>query len=1141
MSEALLRTDAIQKRVADPGRSAWLSANAGTGKTFVLVRRVIRQLLSGSPPASIVCITFTKAAAAEMSSRLLDLLSSWSLASDNELRAALRELTNDEPSDDELRTARKLFARALETPGGLKIQTIHSFCGSILARFPAEAGLPLGFKPLEDDEAAAIRRQATADVASFAAKTKELSASLDRLTSHLQGEDEAGGGFTASLEDCLRDYLFRTRDLAKLEGRNLAEMLEQALQSEAEAVEDVLRSFERYPDAVFLTEVTEGFSVGGARAKKLAQKIQDQVDAPAIDRLLSPAIYTSSGTPASTRPFDRKSKASVHELEKRWQRYCEHIAAHRDRLFLARCHQDNRDFIALAVLAGQLYQRGKATRNGLDYDDLIERTLRLLRDTDQAWVRFKLDEGIDHVLLDEAQDTSSAQWDLFRELVAEITDTDEDAAGASRARSLFAVGDPKQSIYAFSGAEAALFTAQRDRLKNRLGKRLVADSLFLSFRTSQPVLDLVDAAFDRADFHEVAGGYTRHESRWNDRPGAVEIWPYLPEPEKTERSVWDREVDATPDDSIDRRLTQAIAEDIEARLSDKPALACVGGRRMIADDVMILFQRRGTRFREMLRALGERGIACAGTDRIAVASDVAVRDLIHLLRFASNTDDDLSLAVLLRSPLFDWSEQELFDLCCDRKTHLWRRLKETAAASGRLSDRAQIAVQRLEQALNAGTRKGPFSLLSTMLDCGHGETGRSRLQARLGEASFEAVDALLDEALRFEDADIRNVHGFLLHAERFRREIKREIAGDKEAGVRVMTVHGAKGLEAPIVYLADADYLKSSGDYWKREKLVPAELADGVQIPIFTPSKAAELPARVHALRDEADARRDEEYQRLLYVGATRAAEHLIICGGKASKDGVQTWHQRMMEAFERLAGGKPVRDLPKSWGESGRIYEKAGPGEVASLTPPPAFRPSPKPDWIGRMAPDEEAVEVIYPSLLPEDRIDPAEEREAAAVGTHLSDPRRFGLLVHHLLEYLPEVDPSRREEEAKKQAALFDPRRPGEEQDRAAEMACQLLADPMLQELFGPQGRAEVSIQGDDAGRLISGQIDRLLVTDEHVLCAEFKTTRWVPATDGDIPAAHARQVELYCSLLRRLYPGRRVEGLLIYTAAGRRFQIA
>lgn len=1133
----LRKTQEIQSRVGNPYLSAWVSANAGTGKTYVLVRRVIRQLLAGARPEAILCITYTKAAAAEMSKRLLDLLSNWALLTDEALRKEIKGLTGADAPPTALDEARRLFARALESPGGLKIQTIHSFCSGLLARFPAEAGLQLGFRPLEDDEAARLLRTAVRSAAAQLSADDVFRSHLLRLGQRFQSEEEDSKSFSLSLEGVIRNYAQALRG-ASLRDFGVAKAIE-ALRTRMnigadETQEALVEECVKALDLQFIREVITTFPALGKSPASIAERWKVALDdLNEANLFLEPFCLTAKAkTPYATRTTTKK-RVMVDDFDARYEKLCETVLSFRERYFALSVLEENESIMWIAEIVLYTYRMEKARLGALDYEDLIYRTLELLQGVDFAWIRYKLDAGIDHILLDEAQDNSSTQWQVFHQLAEELAASDVEAAGVEAPRSVFVVGDPKQSIYAFQGAQASLFNEVRAGYEAQLGDRLASESLFLSFRTAQPVLDVVDRVFDREAFRVVSGAFPSHKSQHKERPGSVELWAQLEKPQKPERSLWNASVDDVEADSIDARVARKIAEDIREKLATGLRLACKDGRLATPSDFMILFQRRRTRFHEVLQVLTDLGIPCAGTDRLAVAQDPAVRDLINALRFATNTDDSLSLAVLLKSPFFGWSEDDLFALCSERKRQiLWLELLH--AASQKPGSKEAHAVATLREALDAGARLGPYALLTTLLDGGGETTGRSKLEQRFGRVYSDPVAAFLDEALRFEDVEPRSVQSFLHYAERLRSDIKRDPDGQADAGVRVMTVHGAKGLEAPIVYLADADFLKDPAQQTRNDPFAMLSVPElPVPLPVLLPSKAGLDAPLTAALREDVTDRHYEEYQRLLYVAATRAEEHLVICGGSDAKQ-ERTWHGLASAAFDALKGtaayhergeGEDARRVYAVYKDFGERAELQHTAKNASIPPP----------WVNRVAVREEANPLIYPSEMGAEQL---EAFEASVYGGSSSNAKLRGTLVHKLLEVLPEAPRDQWLSLASRMVDYHASRLGAQEGEALIDMTLSLLTNEQYKELFSDQGQAEVSIQGELDSKMVSGEIDRLLVTDTEVVVAEFKTTRWVPKSADAIPSSHREQVGAYRRLIAQVYPRRTVRALLIYVAAAKAY---
>jgi ATP-dependent helicase/nuclease subunit A len=1137
------RTVEAQRAAASPGHSVWVSANAGAGKTHVLTQRVIRLMIGEAgrgraDPAAIVCITYTKAAAAQMRDRLFRQLGQWALSTDEALQADIEKMIGRRLEAAHLPAVRQLFARALDTPGGLRIQTIHSFCEAILRRFPAEARVLPGFRVVEDDEVGALKRAVLDDMA------------------------RAAGAFGNSVTPV--DMAFR--DLYRLIGSDtdrdqlISELIENADALEAvrracgdeDGLEMAIRQALGLPDGTpndwreatlagldrdFLERLDRlrGTAKGkhGDRVAAAVHALEGRgTVAERVDLLMEAWLLKGGKLPKLQTNND--IRALVPDYMEGGEAICEALhtlhrqLAAQDRLRVTR---------ALYILAGEIdrrFARQKRARNLLDFTDLIRRTVSLFKDVSGAWILFKLDQGIEHLLLDEAQDTSRPQWEMVEELIEEFF------AAEGTAKTLFVVGDMKQSIYAFQGADATLFREQRlvigERIERVAPYRDVP--LTLSFRTAQPILDFVDRLFvGSAGEGVVDGDELTHVTAKTGAFGSVELWPLFVK-EATEKVPWDAPVDEVGPRAPEARLAAAICTEIERLLSMTPR---PGEAKIMADDIMILCQRRNTQFREIVRQLSQRGIANAGTDRVKLKDDVAVRDLLALLRFAVNTRDDLSLAEVLKSPLFGWSDADLMEVAWDRKgVPLWTALRRRSLMSDVVGARAAVAVGELHRVLRVGYTRGPFAFLSSVLEEGEA-CGWHRFRARLGRQCDEALEELLAEALAFEGRELRTLQGFLQRLERLDTDIKKE--GDQSAtGVRTMTVHGAKGLEARVVFLADAAYRKER--FTTPLLHVDRVLADW-PVPVSTLGGAGLDGALLGAARARAVTAEGDEYRRRLYVAATRAEERLYICGTettvakpdaapKAKTPQEASWYELSAQALDRLEG---VEEAP--FGDTDLTLRRFSGGDrrpaAKALKPDPADKPCP--DWLNRPAPPEPRAQVTLPASGPPDYapddlgpvLPPRARRRD-------DDVRSRGEHIHHLLEVLPLVGRSARAATAKRILAVRAPE--WTEADHADWIAqvTGVLDDPAFGALFGADSRAEVPLRGRVGGQAFSGQVDRLRVTDEAIHFVDFKTHRAPPGTVAALSPGIARQMAVYAQLLSAIYPGRRVEAAVLWTSIPR-----
>ncbi|WP_299133608.1 double-strand break repair helicase AddA [uncultured Amaricoccus sp.] len=1079
-----------QIRAATPDASSWVSANAGSGKTRVLTDRVARLLLSGTDPGKILCLTYTKAAAAEMQNRLFAALGRWAMLGDAELRAALRAL--GEPGATippvDLDRARTLFARALETPGGLKIQTIHAFCDSLLRRFPLEAGVAPRFSVLEDRQARALREAALDAVA------EAEPAIFGAMAFYLGGGEP--DPFLAEIAHA-RALFAGPFDAASLAARlgAPAGVTPADLLAEVAVPEAALRA---------LIPILLDSSPADHR---LAHRLAGILAAPERDRLplLEDALLFGANTKAPFTPNGAPTKA----IRGDHPALVATLDALEDRVATARPRRVALSALAKSATLNQFarafldrYDARKRALGALDFDDLIERSVRLLeRPETAAWVLYRLDGGLDHILVDEAQDTSPSQWRVIEAISAEFFT----GLGAREvARTIFVVGDEKQSIYSFQGAAPGAFDDMRRFFEARLAEQddaLRRCDLLYSFRSAPTILRLVDTVFNAAQGAGLADGVAHH-AQFPDQPGRVELWPFLPKPETPEESPWDEPLDAlTPEDPI-ALLANRVAERIRSWLDSGQPLPGAG-RPVRAGDVLILVQRRDELFDAIIRALKAAGVPVAGADLLRVGGELAVKDLLAALRFAATPGDDLSLAAFLRGPLGEVGEEELFGLAHPRTGTLWAELR------GRPAEEFARVRALLADMLAQADYLRPYEMLQRLLIR---HDGRRRLTGRLGTEAEDGIDALLDQALAYEGVEAPSLTGFLAWIDRDEMKVKRRMDTGADQ-VRVMTVHGAKGLEAPIVILPDTAT--------RREPRVPEVLPLGGGAAAWRMTRGTG-PAPL----EEADAGRRApiraENLRLLYVALTRPRNWLIVCGAGVAPRG-DAWHGIVRSALESLAPRtEPGPDgdilfLDHNWAEA---------GPAAALTPPEA--PADPPAWAARPAPARRpAPASLSPSGLGGGHALPAEvllpEIEALARGE----------AVHRLLEHLRDADPAGWPALAARLLPGFpDPA------EILAEAAAVLTA-PALAEIFGPGTLAEVDIAaplGALGGRTVVGRIDRLVVSGDRVLAVDFKSNRVVPDRPEQVPEGILRQMGAYHAALGHIWPGRRIEAAILWTRAAR-----
>ena len=1098
----------VQVEAADPDTSAFVSANAGSGKTHVLAQRVINLLLRGVDPAKILCITFTKAAAANMANRVFGTLAEWSTLADAALDKKIEASTGKAASPPQRARARRLFASALETPGGLKVQTIHAFCTRLLHQFPFEANVAARFTVLDEAQTTELLDRLTLDVLLEASAAPQSPLGKALATAIVVAADQ-------TFKDVIGDAIRKRDDIARwIEAAGSVDAAIDTLSrgfgvdpaDTAESLEHEFFAASVIPEAEWpaLIEVLEFGSKTDKNHIDALLAAQGSFGRDRVDNYLR-IFCTMELAPRKnivTKAIVEDHPEWFERLKREQDRVCALLA--RERAVAAR--DRTRALITIAADVIARYKAEKERRALLDYDDLIDRTLDLFKRASAAWVLYKLDLGIDHVLVDEAQDTSPKQWDIIRTIVSEFM---PGGARPNVKRTVFAVGDEKQSIFSFQGAQPKEFDAMRRLFARQfdtpeLGWKYL--KFHSSFRSGENVLGSVDQVFrDKEIFASITTddiGIPEHKSLPGAAPGLVELWELLQPAERPEMEGWQAPFDTESEESPRVRLARKIAKNVKIWI----------GRGLKAGDVLVLVRQRGPLFEAIIRALKTEGVPVAGADRLVLTGHIAVMDLLALADALLLPDDDLALASVLKSPLFGLNEEHLFTLA-------WNRQPLSLRASLRAKSGDDIAFAKaaatLDELAAIAPRLTPFGFFAHVLGA---QRGRANLLVRLGPEANDALDEFLNLALAYEAQQTPSLQGFAAWLRAAQSEVRRdmELARDE---VRVMTVHGAKGLEANTVILADTVGKPTGKQDPRLLSLTEGALAWAKgQKEDIGPMTEARLKAQ-----DEAR----NEYRRLLYVAMTRAAERLIICGAKGiNKIPDGCWYQLVENALSEKCTAEPADDGD---GEVKRYRRgealpppAAAPGESESPTP------AALPDWLLCDAPrEQQATRTVTPSGALDDDV-----RPVATGGGGQALLR--GSLVHRLMQSLPGIAGERRLKAA--QDYLARSKLPADDQPKLAAQVMRVLDDPRFAELFGPGSRAEVPIVGRlgpaAAPFLVSGQIDRLVVTEGHVLIGDFKTNRPPPRALSEVPPSYIRQLALYRAVLAKLYPDRPIRAALIWT---------
>lgn len=1051
--------DALRKQAdaSRPDHSVFVSANAGSGKTYVLVNRVIRLLLKKVEPEKILCITFTKAAAANMAHRIFEKLGGWVTLSDAELDLEIQRTGESKPNDRTRAIARSLFANTLETPGGLKVQTIHALCTRLLQQFPFEANVPAHFSVLDDRDRDDMMSRANMAVLAEAGRAPDGPLARALATAMAEAAD-------TTFQDVIREACLANRHfLAWMDGTgDVATAIAQAAAalgvSVDERVEDIDAAILNSPDfpgsewlaaaAIFAT----GSKTDAAQAEKLrrasaasgAEKLEAYVD----------FFMTNAGTARKsimTKPLAKANSDLEAQLDREQQR----IVAILERR-LAIVQRDRAT--ALIVIAGAValhYRHEKQARGALDYDDLIQKTLALLQNVSASWVHYKLDLGIDHVLIDEAQDTSPQQWDIVKHLTAEFTTGEGARAGIKR--TVFAVGDEKQSIFSFQGAAPREFDERRkDFDRKHRDANLAFDKVNLnhSFRSGRAILNAVDHVFRENEIYKSIqtdeGAYPIHQALDDARPALIDLWP-LEEPQSSDDGVgWDAPLDATPEESPEAILARRVRDEIQSLISARTQTGNRNDQRPLQHrDILILVRRRGIIFDAVIQALKQAQIPVAGADRLKLTEHIAIIDLMSLADALLLRHDDLALAVALKSPLFGLNDDDLLAFAPSRKD----TLRDAFAAHASTDSRLAPALKRLEDCEARIASMTPFAFFAWLLG---GDGGRARILSRLGHEANDALDEFLELALSYEQRAVASMQGFVAWLRAAQTEVKRDMEMQRDE-VRVMTVHGAKGLEASVVFLIDT-VLSTSGGHRKNLVALPQGNASpyAPNIVLWTGSKANDINVVADARQRMLDEDRDE-YRRLLYVAMTRAADRLIVGGCEpGTKMAEGSWYELIQKGL--IASGMTEEKLEFSHVSTKRYTladEESLPDAAIAERDQRATREFPA--WLREQAPHDPLADA---QIRPSDPV--AHEAHSMLTAESLAaraKAMRRGTLVHRLLQSLPDiaVDERRRMADAylAREAAAWT----ADERELLSRKIVDVIEADDFKPLFTTGSRAEVS----------------------------------------------------------------------------------
>lgn len=1094
---------AEQKIALSPKSSIWVDASAGTGKTSVLTNRVLRLMLDGVPPGKILCITFTKAAATEMLSRINKRLSQWAIAEQKDLKEEIELLIEKNPDEKVIFRARQLFLQIVDEPEILKIQTIHSFCESLLKRFSLEADMNPHFQAIDERTCEELTNEAWErllfDTASSIQKDSSLKKAIARISTATHD---------VALKKIINEVLgkrhridenFSEKDgVSKLIGR-----IYEKLGVKKEDNNEKIIS-ENLPDSGAIKKILTALNEGGKTDKSNSLKLADYLTLNPEEKINNFENYFNIFMTKERGPRklgDKKSQKAFPEIGELITTEQNRLDSVADKIKSLETARLSEDVVHITEALLVLYENLKKERNFIDFDDLIIKSLNLLNKPDIApWIMYKMDDRIDHILVDEAQDTSPEQWKIIEHLSSEFF-SGEGARDVER--TLFVVGDRKQSIFSFQGADPNIFNERKNFFAKKIKdskKDIHSVLLNLSFRSTEPVLKAVDSVFsDKSLIPALADLDTiSHKSHRLNESGLVEMWPLTEGTEdNSEDEIW-----PLPDKIITSKkphevLAEQIAETIKKWLDDGRELKSKG-RPVAAGDIMILVRKRGEFVDSLIKNLRINNIPVAGTDRMVLTDHIAIMDLITLGEFLLLPSDDLALATILKSPLIGINEEELFDLAYGRKDTLWNSLKEKRKNSVSY----EKAYYYLVKLLGETDWRTPFDLYSEIIEV---LDGRKLFIGRLGLEVNDPLNEFLELCLNYNNAHIPSLQGFLHWIQTSKAEIKRDFEHSNNE-IRITTVHGAKGLESPVIFLPDTTQVPSVKEnlFWDKENTV------------FWAGNTDNQSNLCKKLKSAKEKEAYDEYLRLLYVAMTRAEDELYICGWKNKRAKAipeKSWYSITRRGLVKIgkedsSGYIRISSEQKTPPEKPQVQEK----DQSPVT---------LPDYLFRPAREEATIVSIAPS-----RQNESDSETISATQTGLY---KRGKIIHSLLEILPTI----KKEERLSMAEKFLEKEEIEEKDILIGEVLSVIEKDEFAEIFSSNSKAEVPVLGKIENHVISGKIDRLIIKDGEVIIIDYKTNRDVPASEKDVSVGYIRQMAEYRSILKKIFPDKSIKCALLWTA--------
>ncbi len=1071
-SSSLQNTIKLQQQASNPKNSAWVFASAGSGKTKILTDRVLRLLLNGVLPHKILCLTFTKVAATEMQNRINKELASWVLLDDDELRNKLSNLSGKSPSEKNLTEARSLFLKILDSESKIKIQTIHSFCQSIIKIFPFEAKITPNFEILESNNEKILLKEAQKDVIRKARNNEFYENLIEEISIKINDE---------SFLEIISDLLSKKEEILFLKESffGIENLIDEIFKNFAiPQNEDEDKIFEQFIEKINKKEVLNlATSLENSSSSKnidISQKIQKFFSNQKTDNFhnYKLAFFTKEDSPRKIYGSEAKDERLLKIIDEQKAL----IINFNEKLNSLRICNDTAIILRFIDQILESYSNKKKQDSFLDYNDLIVETNKLLMNPDFSnWVKMKMDGSFDHILVDESQDTNHQQWNIIKALSEDFF---SGIGAGDDNRSIFIVGDEKQSIYSFQGAEANISKEIYSYFYEASNEKLQKIELNNSFRSGSEVLNLVDKVFSdqkRKDAISKTSEFKNHNPIRNTK-GKVEVWPQIV-PEKKEKKEQSYEwkfdfLESNEEQKEQEILAEAIAKKIANGVNKKIKLEN-RQESLKFGDFMILLRNRTNGFdKSLAKYFNKYNIAFSSQSRVKFGENLLILDLLSSAKFALLTEDDLNLACLLKSPIFNLTEADLLNICLfknDNKTSIYQSLDKL--------DKYKNVKEKLDKIITKSKTLDCFEFFYSLLNK---ENHQKDFLAYFGNENLEIIEKFLSFVRDFSKNNSPSLQKLIEFIDNLNPELS--LSSEDRNKVKITTIHSAKGLQAPIVIMPDCSY-NFNQLLGAKEKISWVDFGN-FNLPIWCNKKSQENSI-IKSHKEKRIKEAKDEYLRLLYVALTRAEDELYIAGFGNSKD-------------------------PECW------YE------VVKNSAPELSQPLPEADIVINELKEESFKEIKLEQL----KTAPKEFFEEDDVEDQINISKIKGKLIHKILEIFGKSGSQNKEWLFKIAKNLIHEKEILDESLKSDLLKSikNFLDSKVFDEIFSNNIKCEIDIASNN--KLY--RIDALIEKDEEVLIIDYKSDEEKP---DKIPNQYQEQLLNYKSALEKIYPKKPVRCAILW----------